>query len=147
MSLLLGCDSRMAGNDPPFDAVRANRAAGAGSWLPQPGVTHARPPRPGMGGARNVRTSARMRKSRPVRRVFAESARSGSAPDLALQNMSQMQRLEKIPIRHIRTTPLLLPSLATYGNGRAWRTNRSTESDAVMFRGAESGLIRLIRSV
>ena len=73
-----GCDSRMAGNDPPFDAVRANRAAGAGAWLPQPGVTHARPKRPGMGGARNVRTSARMRKSRPVRRIFAESARSGA---------------------------------------------------------------------
>ena len=62
----------------PLTPWRANRAAGAGAWPQQPGVTHARPRRPDLSDARNVRTSGRMEKSRPVRRIFAESARSGA---------------------------------------------------------------------
>ena len=49
----------------------------AGAWLPLVGVTHARRKRSGLSGARSVRISARMENSRPERRIFAESARSG----------------------------------------------------------------------
>ena len=97
----------MAGNDLAFDAVRTNRAAGAGAWLPLAGVTHARRKRSGMGGARSVRIPARMENPWPERRIFADSARSGVGAGSRVRKYGsiQLQRVEKIVIRHIRTTP------------------------------------------